>query len=213
MNLPIVISRLMDCWEKVLFILALILCIAFCVVGAMFFTELPESRMPAGDRPTATRLLPWDLLSDKFFHPPIPTSSNANPFAQKLVNHLKPKPVTQTAVTPQPPIQESPKPEPDKTPEPDTKTPQTAPPPKPDIVISVTYRGFYVDLAGDHVAFISINNSQDNSQTRINCKKGTLLADKITLEEISENSASFKTDNGENVTIPWNATHNFSFKQ
>ena len=218
MNLQMLISRLMDCWEKVLFAIMLLLCIVFCTIGAMFYTELPESRMPEGHRPTATRLLPWDLLSEKFFTPPIPAHSNANPFAQKLVNHLTPKP---EPPKPEPPKPEPPKPEPPK-PEPPKpvvqnietpKEPQIAVAAKPDIIISVTYKGFYIDLAGDPIAFVSIENSMDNSQNRITGKKGTIIADKITLEEISENSASFKTENGETITIPWNATHKFSFKQ
>ena len=212
MNLQMVISRLLDCWEKVLFGLALLLCIVFCILGAMFFTDIPESRMPAGDRPTATRILPWDILSDKFFHPPIPSSANANPFAQKLVNHLTPKPVPQPSVTPPP---ATPKTElPQTAQEEDThQKPQIAAVPKPDIIISVTYKGFYVDLAGAPIAFISVSNSKDNSQNRITCKKGALVAEKIMLEEMSEHSASFKTDGGETVVIPWNETHKFSFKQ
>ncbi|MBQ7651498.1 MAG: hypothetical protein IJS15_11100, partial [Victivallales bacterium] len=206
MNPPKFISRLIDCWEKVFFVLSLLLCIVFCIIGAMFFTELPEARMPAGNRPTATRLLPWDLLSDKFFHPPIPPATNANPFVQRLVNHLKPKPAPQPPVTPQP-APEPPKPEPPKAAVQESDTPPKAPievAAKPDIIISVTYKGFFIDLAGDPVAFISVANSQDNSHNRIICKKGTPVTDKITLEAISENSASFKTDDGETVTIPWN---------
>lgn len=214
MNLSTIISRLMDCWEKVLFVLMLLLCVVFCILGVMFFMELPEARTPAGQRPTADMLLPWNLLSDKFYHPPIPAHSNANPFAQKLVNHLKPAP--KPVVVPQPPKQETPKQETQAVVAQVTTPPQEPPkqePAKPDIILSVTYKGFYVDIAGDSVAFISVANSQDNSQNRIHCKKGSLIADRISLDGISEESATFKTDTGETVTIPWNATHKFSFRQ
>ncbi len=214
MNLSAIISKLMDYWERFLFVLMLLLCIAFCIIGAMFYTDVPEYRTPAGQRPTADALLPWDLLSEKFYHPAIPAPSNANPFAQKLVNHLKPEP--KPAVKIQPPPPEPPKEEPPAVVVQDAPPPQAQQkpePPKPDIVISVTYKGFYVDHAGDSFAFISIVNSIDKSQKQIRCKKGSIVADKITIDGISEENATLKTESGETVTIPWNTTHDFTFKQ
>ena len=214
MNLFTIIDKLIGCWEKVLCGIMVLVCVLFCAIGAMFFNDLPETQSAIGKRPTADRLLPWDALTDSFFSIRIPAPAEANPFAQNLVNHLEPTPVA----APEPPKQEEPKQEPaaveqPKQEEPPKEEPPKEDPPKPDIVITITYRGFYVDITGAPVAFITAASSENNASQNMTCKIGTKILDRITLEGISEDSASFKADEGDAVKIPWNASEKFSFKQ
>ena len=214
MNFSQIIAKLGDCWEKVLCIVIVLLCILFCILGGMFYAEVPEERILTGRRPAAVRLLPWDALPEEFLYPQIPLATEANPFAQSLVNHLVPEKKTEAAP-------EQPKEEPKKEvpvvvtqtappPEPPKKE---EPPPKPDVVITLTYKGFYVDLAGDAVAFVSASSTEDNSNVNLTCKAGTLIFDRVSLESISEESATFKAVDGTKTVVPWNASGKITFKQ
>ena len=63
------------------------------------------------------------------------------------------------------------------------------------------------------MAFITAASSEGNTSQNMTCRIGTQILDRITLEGVSEDSASFKAEEGDAVKIPWNASEKFSFKQ
>ncbi|MBR4902434.1 MAG: hypothetical protein IKZ46_15960 [Victivallales bacterium] len=218
-------------WEKALFLIALLACLTLCSLATHYFTAAPEEQDEIGHQPVAVSILPWQDRS--FFSISVPEVTTANPFAHTLVNltappeppkpetkeppkkEEPPKPAEQTAKTEppkpdaaQPPAQETPpqKPEPPKKEEP------PPPPKKPDIVFTIAYRGFYIDVRGESLAMLIVTDSA-KKEKRLVCKKGTVICDKVTFQSADDKQATFTDADGNSTSINWNNKHTFTFKQ
>ncbi len=218
-------------WEKALFLIALLACLTLCSLATHYFTAAPEEQDEVGHQPTAISILPWQDRS--FFSIAVPEATAANPFAHTLINTVSPpeppkpetkeppkkeeppKPAEQTAKTEppkadaaQPPAQETPpqKPEPPKKEEP------PPPPKKPDIVFTIAYRGFYIDVRGESLAMLIVTDSA-KKENRLVCKKGTVICDKITFQSADDKQATFTDADGNATSVNWNDKHTFTFKQ
>ena len=221
-------------WEKALFLIALLACLTLCTLATHYFTAAPEDQDAVGHQPAAVSILPWQNRS--FFSVSVPEATAANPFAHTLVNLSPPPepPKTPEPVKPKeektteaPPKTETPK----TTPEQPATTPQPAepekpaektepakpaepppPPPKPDIVFTICYRGFYIDVRGESLALLLVTDPE-KKENRIVCKKGTVICDKVTFQSADDKQATFTDAEGNATSIDWNATHTFTFKQ
>lgn len=190
-----------------------LLCILCILCFVLFMLEAPSAPEIKGKKPIALRIFPWDSLSGNFFTPAVPEAGKVNPFQYVLVNRDKPVPKTV-----EPPKKEEPKVK--ETSKAEAVTPvvvvQPPPPPpppkKPDIVITLTNKGIYVDLRGDSVALVSIKQGEAGKEETLMCKAGTVLMDKIRLEKVVEDSAVFSTKSGQ-VKIDWMKSHQFRFPQ
>jgi len=220
-------------WEKALFLIALLICLTLCSLATHYFTAEPEEQDSVGHRPVAVSILPWQ--NRQFFSLSVPEATVANPFAHTLASLLPPpeppkpaaaeqpkqeKPAEKTAsaekekteaaqvAATQPPAQEKPaeKKEPEKPAEP------PPPPPKPDIVFTICYRGFYVDVRGESLAMLLVTNP-DKKESRLFCKKGTVICEKVTFQNADDSKATFTDADGNATTIDWNGKHTFTFKQ
>ena len=219
------------CWEKALFLLALLACLTLCSLAMHYFTASPEEQDAIGHRPIAVNILSWRERS--FFNLSVPEATAANPFAHTLTSQLKPpeppkpekkeppkkeeppKPAEQTAKTEpakpaaaQPAEQQKPaeKKEPEKPAEP------PPPPPKPDIVFTICYRGFYIDVRGESIALLLVTDPA-KKENRIFCKKGTEICGKVKFQSADDKQATFTDANGNTTSITWNGKHTFTFKQ
>ncbi len=189
-----------------------VLCILCILCSVLFMLEAPPELEIKGKKPVALRIFPWNSLSGNFYTPAVPEAGKVNPFQYVLVNHTKPapKPV-------EPPKKEEPKVK--ETPKTEVVKPEVVAPPappkppkKPDIVITITFKGIYVDLRGDAVALISIAQNGTAKEETLMCKAGTMLLDKIRLEKVGEDSVTFSTKAGQ-VQINWMKSHQFRFPQ
>ena len=219
------------CWEKALFLIALLCCLFLCTLATHYFTYTPEEQESVGHRPVAVSILPWKDLS--FFNQSVPQATAANPFAHTLVNQIAPppppkpetkeppkkeeppKPTEQTAKTespkenpPQPPAKETPA---EKKESPKKEEPPP-PPKKPDIVFTIAYRGFYVDVRGESLAMLIVTDPA-KKENRLFCKKGAVICDKVTLQSADETKAVFADAAGNATSINWNGKQTFTFKQ
>ena len=219
------------CWEKALFLLALLACLTLCSLAMHYFTASPEEQDAIGHQPVAVNILPWK--DRPFFSLSVPEATAANPFAHTLTSQLKPpeppkpekteppkkeeppKPAEQTAKTetpqpetPQPPTQET---APQKT-EPPKKEEPPPPPKKPDIVFTICYRGFYIDVRGESLALLLVTDTE-KKENRLVCKKGTEICGKVTFQSADDKQATFTDADGNATSIDWNGKHTFTFKQ
>ena len=221
------LSILVRCWEKALLLVAFFICLCLCTLAAHYFTYTEENLNSTGRQPVAVPFLPWRNRS--FFHPSIPDSAKANPFAHTFISRLKPPEPPKPAITAPPKKeqtetttkQEQPQPNPQATAAP--PQPQAAaapaeppkppePPPKPDIVFTVCYRGFYVDVRGETLAMLIIT-TPDKKENRLVCKKGMDICGKLTFQQADDAKATFTDAQGNATDIAWNAKHTFTFKQ
>ncbi|MCR4576030.1 MAG: hypothetical protein K5787_19910 [Lentisphaeria bacterium] len=221
------ISILIRGWEKVILLIAFVLCLFLCTLAARYFSDTEENLYSTGHKPTATPFFPWQDRS--FFHPSIPEASKANPFAHTIVNRLKP-PEPPKPATPEPPKKEQPETtakseQPQQNPQATAKQPKQQettkpaeppkpppPPPKPDIVFTICYRGFYVDVRGETLAMLIVTNP-DKKESRLICKKGMEICGKVTFQQADDSKATFTDAQGNATDIAWNAKHTFTFKQ
>ena len=221
------------CWEKALFLLALLACLTLCSLATHYFTASPEEQDAVGHRPSAVNILSWK--DRPFFSLAVPEATAANPFAHTLANQ------TQPPAPPQPPAAEPPKEEkgaeappaeetvktepaepaaaqpaepekPAENKEPEQPAEPPPPPPKPDIVFTICYRGFYIDVRGESLALLLVTDPE-KKENRIVCKKGTVICDKVTFQSADDKQATFTDAEGNATSIDWNATHTFTFKQ
>ena len=220
-------------WEKALFLLALLACLTLCSLATHYFTATPEEENAVGHRPSAVSILPWKDRS--FFSVSVPEATAANPFAHTLVNMAAPPepPKKETAEKPKtekpaetPPAAEKPKTEPEKAaaaqpaePEKPAETAKPAkpaepppPPPKPDIVFTIAYRGYYVDVRGESLAMLIVTDPA-KKENRIVCKKGTEICGKVTFQSADDKQAIFTDAAGNATSVNWNSKHTFTFKQ
>ena len=219
-------------WEKALFLLALLACLTLCSLATHYFTATPEEENAVGHRPSAVSILPWKDRS--FFSVSVPEATAANPFAHTLVNMAAPPepPKKETVDKPKtekpaetPPAVEKPKTEPEKAaaaqpaePEKPAETAKPAkpaepppPPPKPDIVFTIAYRGFYIDVRGESLAMLIVTDPA-KKENRLVCKKGTVICDKVTFQGADDKQATFTDADGNATSVNWNDKHTFTFK-
>ena len=213
-------------WEKALFLIALLACLTLCSLATHYFTAAPEEEDAVGHRPAAVSILP---------NVSVPEATAANPFAHTLVNMVAPPepPKKETAEKPKtekpaetPPAAEKPKTEPEKAaaaqpaePEKPAETAEPAkpaepppPPPKPDIVFTIAYRGYYVDVRGESLAMLIVTDPA-KKENRIVCKKGTEICGKVTFQSADDKQAIFTDADGNATSVNWNNKHTFTFKQ
>ena len=223
---------LIRCGEKALFLLALLACLLLCSLATHYFTASPQEQDAVGHRPIAVNILSWK--ERPFFSLAVPEATAANPFAHTLTSLLQPpaqpqppaaeqpkkeeeppKPAEQTAKTePAEPAAAQPaepeKPAENKEPEKPAEPPP--PPPKPDIVFTIAYRGFYIDVRGESIALLLVTDPE-KKENRIVCKKGTEICGKVTFQSADDTQAIFTDAAGNATPINWNNKHTFTFKQ
>ena len=210
MNMLEIADKIRRCWERMAFAVMAVLCILCILCSVLLMLEAPPELEIKGKKPVALRIFPWDSLSGNFFTPAVPDAGKVNPFQYVLVN--RDKPVPKPVLPPkkeEPKVKETPKLEASK---PEVVAPVPPPPKKPDIVIILTYKGIYVDLRGDSVALVSIKQGESAKEETLMCKAGTVLMDRIRLEKVVEDSATFSTKSGQ-VQIDWMKSHQFRFPQ
>lgn len=204
------VEKLHRCWERMAFAIMAVLCILCVLCSVLFLLDVPAEAETKGKKPVAMRIFPWDSLSGNFFAPAVPEAGKVNPFRYVLVNHDKPVPKkVEKPRREEPKEQEKAVSEPVKT---VVEVTPPSPPKKPDIVITITFKGIYVDLHGDPVALVSIAQSSPKKEETLMCKAGTLLGEGIRLEKVGEDSATFSTKSGQ-VQIDWMKSHQFRFPQ
>ncbi|MBO4511389.1 MAG: hypothetical protein J5746_01365 [Victivallales bacterium] len=205
-----IVVKISRCWERMACAVMTLLCILCILCFVLFMLEAPSAPEIKGKKPMALRIFPWDSLSGNFFTPAVPDAGKVNPFQYVLVNRDKPvpKPVAPPEKE-EPKVKEMPKAEAVK---PIVVAPPHPPPKKPDIVFTLTYKGIYVDLRGDSVALVSIRQGGAAKEETLMCKTGTVLMDRIRLEKVVEDSATFSTKSGQ-VRIDWMKSHQFRFPQ
>ena len=193
------------------FAIMAVLCMLCILCSVLFMLEAPPELEIKGKKPMALRIFPWDSLSGNFYTPAVPEAGKVNPFQYVLVNRIKP------VLKMEEQAKKEEKNDQEKT-EIEIANPATPvqPPSNPqeklDVMITITFKGIYVNLRGDVVALISIvQNSTDKEETLM-CKAGTVLLDKIRLEKVGEDSATFSTKTGQ-VQIDWMKSHQFCFPQ
>ena len=219
-------------WEKALFLIALLCCLFLCTLATHYFTYEPEEQESVGHSPVAISILPW--RDQSFFNLSVPKATAANPFAHTLVNQIAP-PQPPKQEKPEPPKKEQPTTaktpqEPAKAEAPKKETPVAAqaqktetkatekpsepppPPPKPDIVFTIAYRGYYVDVRGESLAMLIVTDPA-KKESRLFCKKGTEICGKVTLQSADETKAVFADAAGNATSVNWNNKHTFTFKQ
>lgn len=218
-------------WEKALFLIALLACLTLCSLATHYFTAAPEEEDAVGHRPAAVSILPWQDRS--YFSVSVPEATAANPFAHTLVNMTAPPEPPKQEKTEPPKKEEPPKPaeqtaktepaepaaaqpaEPEKpaeTSEPAKPAEPPPPPPKPDIVFTIAYRGYYVDVRGESLAMLIVTDPA-KKENRIVCKKGTEICGKVTFQSADDKQAIFTDADGNATSVNWNNKHTFTFKQ
>jgi len=206
-----IIEKIHGCWERVLCAIMAVLFIVCVLTSVLFLLKKPQVPEIKGRKPVSLRIFPWDSLSGNFFTPSVPGADKANPFHYVLVNHLKPAP---KPIEPVKPVQKKPvvesKVETQVRP-PEKKEPPP-PPRKPDLLISVTYKGFYVDVRGDIVALVAVAEGDGKKEETLMCKIGNVLCDRIRLDNVADESATFSS-NGTSVIIKWMQRHQFRFER
>ncbi|MBP5640353.1 MAG: hypothetical protein J6X55_12785 [Victivallales bacterium] len=226
-----IIQIIIDNWEKCVLGLAIAIGILLCAAAAFFFQgELLEPPEP-GKPLSSVRYFPWDEEPLSFLNPVIPDAKQANPFAKALANLLpKPQPpeTPKTVEPPEPPktveppklveppeppqnveqVQEPPKPvEQPEQPQPAEQVqepPKPEPPPKVINTITITYRGYYIDLSGTTIGMLAIKDSRNDSTQYLRLKPQETFLDFFSLANITENDITIQTRDGQLKTIPWN---------
>ncbi len=220
-------------WEKAFFLIALLACLTLCSLAMHYFTAAPEEQDAVGHQPTAVSILPWQDRS--FFSVTVPEVTAANPFAHTLINlsappeppkPAEPEKPKEEKLAETPPTAETPKTEPEQPaaaaqpaePEKPAENPEPAkaeepppPPPKPDIVFTIAYRGFYVDVRGESLAMLIVTDPE-KKENRLVCKKGTVICDKVTFQGADDKQATFTDADGNATSVNWNDKHTFTFK-
>ena len=183
MNMLEIVEKLYRCWERMAFAMMAVLCMLCMLCSVLFMLETPPELEIKGKKPVALRIFPWDSLSGNFYTPAVPEAGKVNPFHYVLVNRNKPVPKkVEQPKKEEKKVQETAKAEIAKPVVPVQPPPK--PPKKPDIVITITFKGIYVDLRGDAVALISIMQNSTAKEETLMCKAGTVLLDKIRLEKV-----------------------------
>ncbi len=188
-----------------------VLCMLCILCSVLLMLEAPPELEIKGKKPVSLRIFPWDSLSGNFYTPAVPEAGKVNPFHYVLVNRDKPVPKkVEKPIKEEKKVTEKAKAEIAKPTAP--VQPPPPPPKKPDAVITITFKGIYVDLRGDAVALISIKQGEAAKEETLMCKAGTVLMDRIRLEKVGEDSATFSTKSGQ-VQINWMKSHQFRFPQ
>ena len=207
-----IMEKIHKCWERMLCAVMAILCMVCILTSVLFMLKKPQMPEIKGREPVSLRIFPWNSLSGNFFTPSVPDADKANPFQYVLVNRLKPAP---KPIPPVEPVRQKPVAEPKAETQvsaAEKKEPPPPPPRKPDLLISLTYKGFYVDVRGDVVALVSVSEGGDRKEETLMCKIGTVLCDRIKLENVADESATFSS-NGTSVIIKWMQRHQFRFER
>ena len=208
-----IVEKICRCWERMACAVMTMLCILCILCFVLFMLEAPSAPEIKGKKPMALRIFPWDSLSGNFFTPAVPEAGKVNPFQYVLVNRDKPAPKpVEPPKKEEPKVKEMPKVEVVKPVVVAPPPPPPPPPKKPDIVITLTYKGIYVNLHGDLVALVSIKQGETAKEETLMCKAGTVLMDRIRLEKVVEDRATFSTKSGQ-VHIDWMKSHQFRFPQ
>ena len=198
-----ILQIILDNWEKCVLGLAIAIGILLCAVAAFFFQgELQEP--PAAGKPLPpVRYFPWDDRPQSFLNPTIPAANDANPFAKALTSTLpKPQPA-------EPPKKVEPPPEPPKPAPP----PEPPKPPKVMHKITVMYRGYYTDLAGNTLCMIAIEDTRQKGPQFLRVKRNESFLDFFTLANITENDITVQTRDGQLKSIPWTQSATFELNQ
>ncbi len=188
-------------WEKALFLTAAAICVCLCSIATHYFSDAYNADAVQGRQPEAVTILPWQ--GQAFFHWEVPSASQANPFRHTLVSLAKP---------PAPPPKPTPSPrKPAASGSGDGSGAQPSKPTQPDVVFSVCYRGFYVDVRGEALAMLVVTEP-NQPEKRFFSKTGAVIGGKLTLLQANDQAAMFQDPDGNPTSVNWNETRTFRFQ-
>ena len=186
-------------WERIACFTAGIACLLCCAIGIMFTLKRKDRPSTPWKYPVIKEIFPWDSLPEDFLTTAIPNGTMANPFGHVLKSHLKkslPEAKKDKATTA--PLAKTP-----HTPEPaKAEKPKETPPPQSKTTLSITYKGFYIDVKGEPTVLLALSKSDLEKTDTVACRLGEIIFSGVKLAEFDENKITVDID-GKRHSISW----------